>query len=184
MDLLRSPGGEQFDRTLFDDAINRVADAQPPPEILGSVLAIAVLAKLRDSQDVCSALAGSFSGTAIKEQDRVGVLRGLLFTTPEIIWRRSEVLAAIDTLLCDMLEEEFLELIPHIRLAFTALNPSETDRLAESLARMHGGRGTEFVQQRTDFNEADLQKGIALQRQLKEALRVDGLEAWLDFHHE
>ncbi|MET0043757.1 MAG: DUF5682 family protein, partial [Candidatus Thiodiazotropha sp. 6PLUC3] len=30
MDLLRSPGAEVFDRSQFDEAINRVADAKPP----------------------------------------------------------------------------------------------------------------------------------------------------------
>ncbi len=180
MELLRAPGAEEFDRSVFDEAVSRVADARPPPEILGSVLAISVQAGLKQPADVCSALAGSFAGTVDDEKDRLGVLRGLLFTTPEILWRSDAVLAEADRLLCGLSDDEFLALLPHVRLAFTALNPRETDRVAASLARIHGGQAGEFTEQHHSISEQDLERGVTLERALKGSLSADGLESWLE----
>jgi hypothetical protein len=180
MELLRAPGAEELDRGVFDEAVNRVADASPPPEILGSVLAISLQAGLRLPKDICVALSGSFVGTVDEETDRIGVLRGLLFTTPEILWRSDEVLGETDRLLCGLTEDGFLELLPHIRLAFTSLNPREADRIAGSLARIHGGQASEFMERHTSLSESDLERGLALERELKTSLTADGLESWLE----
>ncbi|MES9991272.1 MAG: DUF5682 family protein [Candidatus Thiodiazotropha sp.] len=180
MELLRSPGAQVFDRSQFDDAVNRVADAKPPPAILGSVLAIAFAAEVRTTKDICRALAGSFYGSSDNSVDRIGILRGLLYTTPEIIWRNREVLVQIDELLCDLSEDEFLELLPHLRLAFTELNPRETDRVANLLANMHGGKAFEFLDSQHGLSQGDLQLGIEIERKLRKSLQSDGLEAWLE----
>ena len=180
MELLRAPGCEALDRTIFDDAVNRVADANPPPEILGAVLAIALHAGLKTPADICLALRGSFVGTVDDEAERIGVLRGLLFTTPEILWRSDAVLEETDRLLCGLTEDDFLNLLPHIRLAFTALNPREADRIAGSLARIHGGQAAEYMERHTSLSEADLELGLALERALKATLAADDLDAWLE----
>ncbi len=180
MDLLREPGAQVFDRNLFDEAINRVADARPPPMILGSILAISVLADMKKPEDICRALAGSFSGTVDDEMDRIGILRGLVYTAPEIIWRSEIVLKQIDSLLCGLTDDQFLGLLPHLRLAFTELNPRETDRIADLLARMHGGQTSEFVDLHHALSEQDLQRGLALEHQLRECLKSDGLASWLE----
>jgi len=180
IELLRGPGSQVFDRSIFDEAVNRVADAKPPPPILGSVLAISVLADMRTPEDICRALAGSFSGTVDDEMDRIGILRGLLYTTPEIIWRSEIVLKKIDSLLCGLTEDQFLGLLPHLRLAFTELNPRETDRVAGLLARLHGGQASEFVDLHHALSEDDLQRGLALERQLRASLKSDDLASWLE----
>lgn len=180
MELLRAPGSEELDQTVFHEAVNRVADSSPPPEILGSVLAISLHAGLKKPEDICIALSGSFVGTVDDENDRVGVLRGLLFTMPEILWRSEVVLKETDRLLCELTEEGFLDLLPHIRLAFTALNPREADRVAGSLARIHGGQASEFMDRHTSLSESDLEQGLALEQALKKSLSADGLDGWLE----
>ncbi|MET0043758.1 MAG: DUF5682 family protein, partial [Candidatus Thiodiazotropha sp. 6PLUC3] len=150
------------------------------PVILGSVLAIALMADMRSPEEVCRALAGSFNGSFDHAKDRIGILRGLIFTTPEIIWRNKEVLQQIDKLLCDLTEDEFLELLPHLRLAFTALNPRETDRVAGLLANMHGGRGLEYLDSQHELSEEDLEQGIEIERKLRLSMHSDGLKAWLE----
>ena len=180
MELLRAPGSQEFDRSAFDEAIDRVADSAPPPEILGSVLAISVQSGLRTPADVCVAISGSFAGTVDDEQDRIGVLKGLLLTTPEILWRSDSVLEETDRLLCALTEDRFLNLLPHIRLAFTSLNPREADRVAGSLARIHGGRASEFVDRHTAIAETDLERGVAIERSVRDSLSADGLDSWLE----
>ena len=180
MELLRGPGAEVFDRRIFDEAVNRVADAAPPPEILGSVLAISHNAGLRSAGDICAALSGSFTGTVDEEKDRIGVLRGLLTTTPELLWRSEEILKETDGLICGLDEAGFLDLLPHIRLAFTSLNPREADRIAGSLSRIHGGHATEFLDSFTQLSESDLEQGLAIERTLQKSLDDDGLVPWLE----
>ncbi|MEM7250688.1 MAG: DUF5682 family protein [Pseudomonadota bacterium] len=180
MELLRAPGFERLDRNAFDEAISRVAEANPPPEILGAVLAIALQANLKTVNDIGAALRGSFVGTLEREQDRVGVLRGLLFTMPEILWRSETILEEVDRLLGDLSEERFLEQLPHIRLAFTSLNPREADQVAESLGRLHGGEASAFMAHRTGVTEHDLERGVALERALARSLAGDHLTSWLE----
>jgi hypothetical protein len=180
MELLRSPGSEQLDAAVFHEAVSRVADSGPPPEILGCVLAIALHAKLKNDEDICRALSGSFLGTVDNEKDRIGVLRGVLFTMPEILWRSDRVLKEADRLVCELGDEAFLALLPHIRLAFTSLNPREADRVAGSLARLHGGQAAEFMDRHTAISEHDLERGIAMEQALGESLSSDGLDAWLE----
>ena len=180
MELLRAPGSEALDRTVFNEAVNRVSNANPPPEILGSVLAISLHAGLKTPENICEVLSASFLGTVDDEQERIGVLRGLIFTMPEILWRSESVLEAIDRIFCGLSESQFLHLLPHIRLAFTSLNPRETDRIAGSLARVHGTQTSDFTVRHTTLSDSDLHRGLALERALSESLSADNLDSWTE----
>ena len=47
-------------------------------------------------------------------------------------------LVAIDALLCELEDEEFVALLPQLRLAFSYFTPTETDRLGRQAAALHG----------------------------------------------
>ena len=179
VELLRSPTGETFDQSLFDTAIDRVADASPPPQLLGAILAICVQAGRRDAAALGQAIEGGFSGTVEDQQDRIGVLRGMLFTAPELLWGDSDLLKVVDRVLTGMSEAEFLELLPHIRLAFTSLNPRDADKLAGLLADAHGGSVADFSVRSTSLTTADLGRGVEAEAALRRALVADGLANWL-----
>jgi len=178
-ELLRNQASEILDRALFDDAINRVANAGPPGEILGAVLAICTQAGLRSASEICRALRGTLEGTTDSEEERVSVLRGVLHAAPELLWRSDELLRTVDELLCGPIEDRFIALLPHLRLAFGSLNPRESDRLAELLAQIHGARAGEFLPQRTEVSEGNLQRGLAIESRLRRAFSADGIEPWL-----
>ena len=184
VELLRDPASTMFDHALFDAAIDRVADANPPPQLLGAILAICVQAGRREASALCSAIEGSFEGTVEEQRDRIGVLRGMLYTAPELIWNSDAVLEVVDRLMTGMSEDEFLELLPHIRLAFTALNPREADKLAGLVADVHGGRVTDFMGQSSSLTATDLGRGIELEKTLRSSLEADGLTAWLEGANE
>src|SRR5262249_43311218 len=122
-ELLNSDEAGIFDRSLFDDGIDRCVDANPLPEILGAVLAICVQSGRRDAKDIRDALNGQFAGSVQHEEERIGALRGILLAAPQLLWRSPDVLEVIDEFLGAMSEEAFLALLPHMRLAFAALNP-------------------------------------------------------------
>jgi hypothetical protein len=177
-EILGGETGSSFDRSIFDDAIDRVADAGPPPEILGAVLSICVQARRREPEALRSALAGQFSGSVLRQEDRIGALRGMLQTTPALMLHMAEVLKAVDGFLSGMDDAAFMDLLPHLRLAFAALNPREIDQLASQLARLHGGQAGAYHAV-SGASEADLARGIELDKQLRASIEADGLSSWL-----
>ncbi len=178
-ELLRGPLGKNLDAELFDAAMNRVVDMDAPPEILGAILAVLTISGQRDEQDLITALEGRFTGAVLNENARIGVLRGILHAAPGILWQVTPVLEKIDTFLSDLDENVFLDLLPHLRLALTALNPREVDRLAEMIAGRHRFQAGEILTSTTALNEADLARGIAVERALRVSVAADGLEDWL-----
>ncbi|MFK7889018.1 MAG: DUF5682 family protein [Gammaproteobacteria bacterium] len=180
VDMLREPPAAGIDAALFDEAIDRVADSQPPPMILGAVLSLCVQSGRRDADELCRAMRSTIEGTTERDEDRVGVLQGVLATAPELLWQIPAVLHAIDHLLNDLSEAQFLDLLPHIRLAFTALNPRDADRLAALLADLHGGRATDFAARIHTVTEQELARGMRTEAQINAALEADGLTGWFE----
>ena len=178
-ELLNEDEAGTFDRQLFDGAIDRVVDANPPPEILGALLAICVHAGRRGPEDLRGALSGQFSGSAAREEDRVAMLRGMLHAAPQLLWRTSGVLEVIDEFLGSMDEESFLPLLPHLRLAFAALNPREIDQVADRLAQLHGGTPSAFGAVHHTLSKDDLDRGLMIEQSLRASVAADGLSAWL-----
>jgi hypothetical protein len=178
-ELLNADAASLFDRTLFDDAIDRVADARPPPAILGAVLALCVQTGRRDPQTLRDALTGAFSGAGQDETDRIGVLIGMLQAAPQLLWRTAGMIETVDAFIGGLEEDSFLALLPHLRLAFTSLNPREIDQVAERLAQIHGGSAGAFTAVHHALSTRDLDRGIALDRQIKDVAEAEGLLAWL-----
>jgi Family of unknown function (DUF5682) len=178
-ELLNEDEAGVFDRALFDDAIDRVADANPPPEILGAVLAICVHSGRRGPDDLRAALGGQLSGSVVREEDRVAILRGMLHAVPQLLWRSPGVLEVIDNFLGAIDEEAFLALLPHLRLAFAALNPREVDQVAERLASLHGGKASAFAAAHHALSQRDLDRGLAIEQGIRASIAADGLGEWL-----
>lgn len=178
-EILRHVDGEIFDQTLFDDAIDRVVDQRPPPEILGAILALLVKARRRSPADLNQALRGRFSGSGASPEGRIGVLRGVLAASPDVLWREEGVINTVDDFLTHLSTEEFLDIVPFVRRAFASLNPRETDKLAAMLSAIHGGRSEEYVCHNTSLSEKDLSLGLSIDRKLRDVISADGLETWL-----
>ncbi len=172
-DLLASDGEGRFDRQMFDDAMARLADVRAAPEITGAALALALRAGQLPAARLVAALRGHFLGAALEVEDRIGVLSGMIATVPDLLWQVPEVLETVDVFLVTLDEADFLTLLPSLRRALAALNPRETDRLADVLARRHGARPDPLVA--GPFTEADLALGLAAQAAVLAALRADGL---------
>ena len=178
-DLLNGDAAEILDRELFDDAIERLAAADIQGDILGGVLAIAVQTGRRGEGDLLAALSGNLNGVSTSLEDRLGVLRGLLMTAPALLWQGDHMLDAVDGFLSTLDEPEFVELLPHLRLAFAALNPREVDLLAGLLSRLHGGTVRDFTSTSHSVTEQELQAGLWLDQQVRAGIACDGLQAWL-----
>jgi len=151
----------------------RLTRVKAPPEITGAALSLALRAGQLPAKRLVEALNGRFIGAALSVEDRIGVLTGLIATAPDLLWQVPEVLSAVDTFLLSLSENDFLTLLPNLRRSLTALNPRETDRLADALSLRHGTRPD--IRGVAHLSEADLVAGLAAEAALLEALRADGL---------
>ncbi len=65
-------------------------------------------------------------------------LQGLFSTARDLLLTEGDFLGHIDQLLGELEDEAFLQALPELRLAFSYFLPTETDRIAKSVASLHG----------------------------------------------
>lgn len=82
--------------------------------------------------------AGYLRGTHDQKLRAAAFLQGLFRTARDLLLVDDVQLAAIDALLCELEDEEFVALLPQLRLAFSYFTPTETDRLGRQAAALHG----------------------------------------------
>jgi hypothetical protein len=82
--------------------------------------------------------AGYLRGTHDQKLRAAAFLQGLFRTARDLLLVDDIQLASIDALLCELEDEEFLTLLPQLRLAFSYFTPTETNRLARQAAAFHG----------------------------------------------
>lgn len=82
--------------------------------------------------------AGYLRGTHDQKLQAAAFLQGLFRTARDLLLVDDVQLAAIDALLCELEDEEFVALLPQLRLAFSYFTPTETNRLGRQAADLHG----------------------------------------------
>ena len=82
--------------------------------------------------------AGYLRGTHDQKLRAAAFLQGLFRTARDLLLVDDVQLAAIDALLCELEDEEFVALLPQLRLAFSYFTPTETNRLGRQAADLHG----------------------------------------------
>lgn len=82
--------------------------------------------------------AGYLRGTHDQKLRAAAFLQGLFRTARDLLLVDDVQLAAIDALLCELEDEEFVALLPQLRLAFSYFTPTETYRLGRQAAALHG----------------------------------------------
>jgi hypothetical protein len=178
-ELLREDTERLFDHAVFDEAVDRVAASQAPAAIRGATLAIGVLGGRRDTGELRAALVGELQGSVVRHEDRIAMLHGVLSAAPTLLLHSPRMVDIVDSFLSGLEEAQFIELLPHLRLAFTVLNPREIDQLSERLSLLHGLSAAGFTAIHDTLSERDLARGLAIEKRLRSSLDADGLAAWI-----
>ena len=162
------------------DRLMTLADAQDAnPVAAGVACGLLYGDGVLDPPGLGRRLAGYLGGTRQPPADAARFLRGVLRSARSVCWQVPEVVAALHGSLRALSEEEFVYLLPHLRLAFADLAPKECDAVAQAVGRVLGGKAPAPVFSR-DVSEGQMVQAVRINARVREQLVKDGLEAYAD----
>lgn len=181
-DLLRSSaaGDQALDPALFYEPLARIFLQPKCPALLTGGIAGLLYGDARLSEsDLFKLLSGSLNAASSQAGDQTAFLIGLLRSCRELAWRQPALIEAVEKLLSVWSEEEFVERIPHLRMAFADLTPREADQVATVVATLHGGEKVGSLYQ-PQVTEAEALAAARINAAVKKALEEDGLGSWIE----
>lgn len=174
-----SPAG-LIDPELLPQYLQRLsAQTNCAPGIEGAAAALLYAHGTQDGAQLAQRLRQHF-GTGAEPEAAVRWLNGLLHTAPELLLHEPALLQHCNQMLADWDEAQFIAFLPDLRLAFTRLNPQETDALARALAQHYPGSALSLAPHHYSVSQAEMLQALALQQALACELQQDGLAHWLD----
>ena len=126
-------------RTELLSALKELISQEPiHPALHGTALGLLYGGDPEKKNLAVQTAAGYLRGTHDQKLRAAAFLQGLFRTARDLLLVDDIQLASIDALLCELEDEEFVTLLPQLRLAFSYFTPTETDRLARQAAALHG----------------------------------------------
>lgn len=163
-----------LDRELFDEAVAHLLDAELEPALAGAVAALALLAGQIDEAALAARLSGELRGAYVEVARKVAWLRGVIVISRELLWRVPALIDTTDGLLAGLSDADFVDLLPHLRLALTRLDPREIDRFAHAVAARHGIDAASLVMAQA-LSETETAANLRADRAVAEMLVAEGL---------
>lgn len=173
-------GTEQdwFDAELYWASLEPMATRQPCEPMLAGAAAGLLYAGGRWSEEqLAAALAGHVAGRA-RSRAAAAYLGGVAAAAREALWQSSAILRVLREIIEDSSHEEFLALLPELRLSFARLTPRETDAMGEIVARALGASSFGPIVDH-ELSEVEVARNLHLAHQIAAVLRRDGLDGWL-----
>lgn len=127
-------------------------------------------------EDLIRRLRGHLLGSKGDGTEATDFLRGLLRAARHVLWQVPGVIETTNALLQEWSEEQFIKLLPMLRLALADLTPQECDRVARVVAQL---LGIERLSPPIlfDLPASEMLRGVQVNRLVRESLLADGLEA-------
>lgn len=163
-----------LDTELFDEAVAHLFEAELDPALAGAIAALALLSGKISEEDFAARLSGELRGAYTEAARRVSWLRGVIAISRELLWRIPSLVETTDGLLGRLSDADFIELLPHLRLALARLDPREIDRLAHAVAARHSIDAASLVVAH-QVTEAELADNLRADRLVAEMLASEGL---------
>ena len=126
-------------RAALLEALEELVGQEPiHPALHGAALGLLYGGAPEKKELAVRAAAGYLRGTHDQKLRAASFLQGLFRTARDLLLVDGVQLASVDALLCELGDEEFLALLPQLRLAFSYFTPTETSRLGRQAAALHG----------------------------------------------
>lgn len=150
-ELYQMTGHKKFEqlRPVLMEAMMRLSERKKiQPGLYGAVLGLLYGWDGRYSVRIQEAAYGYLKGSGEMRMKSAGFLRGLFYTAKDFVFVQEDFLSLVDGLLAGLSAEEFLQLLPELRMAFGYFTPLETDRIAGKAAALHGGSADRILKGR------------------------------------
>ena len=139
--------------TLFSDrrdtlyaALCEMSQARDKnPAVLGAVMGLMYAFESKNQYIAEDAMRGYLGGSVEVKKQGAKYLRGLFSTARDIVFADNDFLRMTDKLIVSMGHEDFMEILPSMRLAFSGFTPQEIHRAAGAVASMYGTGGDSLL---------------------------------------
>lgn len=101
-----------------------------------------------DAQAVERTCCGYLTGTKEQLMQTAVFFRGLFYAARDLVFIGDRLLRMLDSFFGQVDEEEFMELLPQLRMAFAYFTPGEIDRIARTAAEFHGMQSEDITKRR------------------------------------
>lgn len=132
----------------IDQRVQPIIQPGIQPGIEGTVLGLLYGYHGEYGEWIAHSAQGYLRGTEEMLKKSAAFLRGLFFTARDFVFVSQDFLRLVDELLERLPAEEFLKLLPELRMAFAYFTPMETDRIAGQAAAFHGKTGAQLLKGR------------------------------------
>jgi len=128
-----------MDTELFTDALSTLVEQNQPPVILhGAAVGFLYSAGIFDGEQALGHARAYLFGTGEVARQTGQFFTGLLMSGWDIMFAHTGFVQGLSAMLARLTHEDFLIVLPDLRLAFSALSPTQTDRLAKMVAELLG----------------------------------------------
>lgn len=159
----------------FDAALAQLQSLDLAPMLAGAVLAFALIDGQAAADQLERRLRGELVSGYVDPADRLDFLAGVIAVARELLWAVPAILAVLDEVIGDASDEDFVALLPHLRMALMPLDPREVDRLGEAVAARIGVGAAQLAGQ-YPVDEAEMLANLSLDRALAALLLRDGVQ--------
>ncbi|MCI8598160.1 MAG: hypothetical protein HFJ10_06940 [Lachnospiraceae bacterium] len=136
-------------RPVLAEALERLLERRPiQPAVEGVTLGLLYGYDSNYGEKIAGTAQGYVRGTEEMLAQSATFLRGLFFSARDFVFVSQNFLTLIDELLGRLPSEEFLKLLPELRMAFGYFTPIEVDRIAGRAAALHGKKGKDLLRGR------------------------------------
>lgn len=153
--LYRVTGREGMNGTERNDYISALKKMESDREINaglnGCVHGILYGSGEETAWEIEMACKGYLSGTKEQLFSTAQFFRGLFFTARDLVFIGEQFIRMLDGFYEAVSEEEFMELLPRLRMAFAYFTPREIDRIAAMAAGIHGKAGRDIMERQEVF---------------------------------
>ncbi len=138
---------------LFDALRMLTHQNEKEPSVYGAAMGLLYAMDVSYLTAAESAMQGYLRGTGEMQKLGARYLKGLFETARDIALSDREFLVMTDALLASLDAEDFMEIMPFLRLAFSYFTPQEVQTIAQSAAAIHG-KGEADVLDTKSYDEA------------------------------
>lgn len=145
--LYQVAGREQSVYETYFEALHRMTrDGQIHAGLNGCIHGILYGSGREKAAEVEMVCRGYLTGTGEQLMGTAQFFKGLFYTARDLVFIGDAFLKMLDTFLGQVTAEEFMELLPELRMAFTYFTPRETDKIAEKAAELHGKKQRDILE--------------------------------------